>query len=401
MKVSKKEYAFRLQLGWSEAGFCMNLWGDSKWNIPYTKTAKTNLSMNIPNKITRLSALIFLSLLCLLSKAQEDQNFMNRIRYLEKTDISYQTPNRSGYDCLNAAEHANFVGSAVLSKMVQTIDQEGELLSDQMLIYEQSVHDNWMKPFNRVRIGKDHHEILNPDGTMMYRAESKKSSDSRFSSEEAEKFMQLRLNKSFYEQLRILLETEGFAVTEKGHLLVGASKFQTVIYNAILKTITLVSFDKLGHKISEEATEFVPTKEELFFPAKETKVEWILTDSGCCVRKTTAITRFDMVLQNGSTSPDNGPNDEPIDAKDDYIITVQRDGETFAILSKRYRLKPIEIAVYDLQGHVLIHTKVREGELINLPMQQRAGMYLVHIISANRHKPVIGKIIKPNSGSSL
>ena len=54
-----------------------------------------------------------------------------------------------------------------------------------------------------------------------------------------------------------------------------------------------------------------------------------------------------------------------------------------------------------MAGKKILHTQAKAGEAIQLPTAARVGMYLVHIYGKDKHKPVVGKLLKSHTGSQF
>lgn len=343
----------------------------------------------------KTTLVLLLGLLPSFVNAQSDE-FQKQLRYLEKTTANHYLPDEGDVHCLTSGELAQFSSSQALSEVVETIDLEGELLSDRTIVFEDGVRDDWMDSYHRIEVGREYVSIYAEDGSVIEQIEREEDPETLFTEQEAESYQRYSFNEEDLNQFREFLELEGFAVSDQGGVLQGSSETAMVHYNPFAKSVTTALYDSFGVKRFEQAIEFERQESDYFFPVTDTKIEWITTETGCCVKKVTVISRFDIQEAVFSSEP-FAPNPEEAD----FDIKIQEDYSSFTVTSKRFRLRPIEIKVYDLSGHTLVHTKVREGQPVSLPTEIRAGMYLVHIISANRHKPVVGKLIKPQSGTKL
>jgi len=342
--------------------------------------------------LSKLITTFFLSFFSILLQAQH-HDFIKRIRYLEKTGSNYWMQSEVS-SCLNAGESARYTGNEQLYEVIETVNQEGELLQDRRLIYEKGVRDPWMFAFHRIKVGENSLEIYNDKDELILDSPIERKSENLLPPQTASEYGSFELDDQFLEDFQSELMGKGYDIRESDGVIVASKDTQSFRYDPFAKVLSASIRYPNGLKKSEQTLEFSRTNRGFYYLSKDSKLEWMLSDSGCCLKRLTEISRFDYSEETGGSAPPDKDYGR-LGAENWFNVKVEADFSSFIVSSNRFRLMPLEVAVYNLSGEVLLKTKIREGKAIPLPLNTPAGMYLIHIISANRHSPIVYKLIKP------
>lgn len=339
-------------------------------------------------------------------RAQLPTDFITKVSYHEKKEVVYSMPSEVDLQCLTLAELSQFHNYMQSYTINEYVDLEGDLLSDKRIVDEQNVRDEWMEDFSRITVGKHSVNVYAEDGTLFHQSPREQDSNTVYlTQEQAEEYGKLVLDQEFYEDLILQLVNAGLSVVEENNLVVASNDFVTFSYNHSAKTISSTEYDSTGTKVKESLVEYGLNYEgDNYYPKTEVIYEWILTDSGCCVRKVTTIERYGYEREVYSAisearkekKPRINPLVTPIDHTAFEIVTESA-RDVFRVQSTKPSTNQLEIVVYDMAGREVLKTNAREGEAIQLPVTARKGIYLVHIVTKNSKFPIVGKVIKASS----
>jgi hypothetical protein len=362
--------------------------------------------MKKTNTLLKAGMAVTLIASCISSKAQLPTDYITKVSYVEKKEVTYSMPSAEDVSCLSLAELAQYHGYSQLYRMDEYVDLEGDLLSDKVILDEQNVRDDWMEDFSRITVGKHMVQVYAEDGSVFHESPREVDSNSVYlSPEQSEAYGALYLDQVFYDNLLSQLMNTGLVVSEGNNRIFASNPMVSFTYDHNAKTTTTTEFDSSGIKVKETLIEYATSNEgDTYYPKTEVIFEWILTDSGCCVRKITEISRYAYEREvNPVTSTAKKDKRKRLDEaltsieETDFDVVSETQRNAFRIQSAQYRNQPLEIIVYDMAGRTVMKTMVNEGEAIQLPPASRKGMYLVHIVFDKRKKPVVGKIIKSSS----
>lgn len=342
------------------------------------------------------------------TQAQLPSDYVTKVSFYEKKEVTYSLPSEVSLHCLSVAELAQYHGYMQRYTMDEYVDTDGDLLTDQKFIEEQNVRDEWMEGYTRITVGKETIDVYTAESGLRTQIPVEQDTEEvLMSNEQALNYGFLDLNDTYYLTLKNELHDLGLQVVEDGSLVSASNAFASIAYDHSTKTASAVAYDSTGLKTKESVIQYALNKEgETYYPQTETEIEWILGKNGCCIRKTTIYTRHAYsreVTQEGSQARKEEDEGTLLgaDRTTDYEVHAQQNSDVFRIVSKKFHKKEIEIIVYDMAGKRVLHTNVLEGEAVRLPKEARAGMYLVHIVSKNRHSPVVGRVIKNNMGTQF
>ena len=338
--------------------------------------------------------------------AQVPLDYVTKVSYHEKTEVSYAMVGEEDKQCLTLAELSEYHYYMQFYTMDEYVDMEGDLLTDKQFIEEQDIRDDWMAGLGRITVGKHHTEVYDNEGNLMVSKEREPEDDPSFLNHEQQlMYGTLHLDEIYIQQISTELQEMGFDVQEEENLLIARSDEHVFMYDDVSKIASTVSYDSKGVKIQETITQFEMAEEsETYFPATETTIEWFLGENGCCIRKTTVVSKYNYLVETGEEYSaerkevtDRYDSDD-LKEQDDFKILTDQESAGFRIDSKKYNNKPLDITIYDMAGKTILNKKVQEGELIKLPQTSRAGVYVVHIRTKNASKPSVGKVIKTAAG---
>lgn len=344
----------------------------------------------------------------ILSYAQLPTDYVTKVSYHEKKNVTYSLVHEGDIHCLTLSELAKYHGYMQFYTIDEYVDQEGDLLTDQVFIEERDVRDDWMEGYSRITVGKETIDVYTTESGLRTQIEIEPDEDEVFmTNEQAVSYGFLDLGQEYYTQLQDELQSLGLNVSEQDGILSANNEFIAVAYDGNTKVASTTEYDSMGLKTKESVIEYeLNTQADTYFPGTETIIEWFLGENGCCIRKITVVRRYEYmreVMVPGS--PEREESTEigvsNTSEKADYEVLSEQNSDVFRISSTKNRKKEIEIIVYDMAGKQVMHTTVIEGDAVKLPQASRAGMYLVHIVSKNRHTPVVGKVLKSNSGSQF
>lgn len=344
----------------------------------------------------------------ILGYAQLPQDYLTKVSYHEKKNVTYSLINEGDIHCLTLSELAKYHSYMQFYTMDEYVDQEGDLLTDQVFIEERDVRDDWMEGYSRITVGKETIDVYTNESGLRTQIQIEPNEVDMFmTNEQAASYGFLDLGQEYYDLLLGELQNLELIVSEQNGIISASNELVAIVYDGNTKVASTTEYDSMGLKTKESVIEYeLNTEADTYFPGTETIIEWFLGENGCCIRKTTVIRRYEYqreVMVPGS--PEREESTEigvsNTSEKADYEVLTEQNSDVFRISSKKHSKKGIEIIVYDMAGKQVMHTIVIEGDAVKLPQASRAGMYLVHIVSKNRHTPVVGKVLKSNAGSQF
>jgi hypothetical protein len=350
-----------------------------------------------------------LTSLVLCSYAQLPEDYVTKVSYHEKKEVIYSLPSEGDLGCLSLAELSQYHGYMQFYSIDEYIDTEGDLLTDQNFIEEQHVRDEWMEGYSRITVGKKSIDVYGLESGLISRTPREPDSNDVFlTAEESEKFGFFDLNLAYYDKVVAELIALGLELVEQNQFVTASNPFITISYDHNGKIASATEYDSSGLKTKESIIQYSLNEEEnTYFPETETTIEWFLGKNGCCIRKTTIITRYgyhrEMVQGSNPTLEES--NEDKLQKrnldKSDFEISVEKNRNVFRIESGRILRRKLDVVVYDMAGKMVMRKKVGIGEAIHMPATSRTGMYLVHILSDKKGHPVTGKIIMSGNGKQF
>ena len=370
--------------------------------------------MNRNNKTTKRCNLLMLGiLLTALGYAQLPEIYITKVSYREKKEVTYSLPNEGDVKSLTLAELSQYHGYMQLYTMDEYVDYNGQLHTDQNFIEERDVRDDWMESYSRVTVGTFSVDVYTKESGLRTRIPIQPDKDNVFMTlYQAANYGFLDLNENYFEELRYELELRFNQEVPYDYGVLSASNARVGVLVANLGNVIVFSvtrYDSTGVKTKESIVDYVLSDEgDTYYPKTETVIEWFLGENGRCIRKTTTITRdlyHREVAEGHSPKRENANENQTAygaasDAAD-YAVVVQENSDIFRVQSKKHRNAEVTVTVYDMAGKKILHTQAKAGEAIQLPTAARVGMYLVHIYGKDKHKPVVGKLLKSHTGSQF
>jgi|GEM_PF-1144563 len=361
------------------------------------------------NKLKRRKLLGLGVLTSLLGFAQLPQDYVTKVNYHEKKEVSYSLLSEADRNCLSLAELSQYHGYMQFYTMDEYVDSEGDLLTDQNFIEELHVRDEWMEGYSRITVGKETIDVYTTETGLRSQIQIESDeNDVYLTNEQAISYGFLDLNQDYYSRLLAELQELNLNVTNNENIITASNEVVSIVYDDNTKLASATEYDSTGLKMKESVIEYrLNEVGDTYFPETETIIEWFLGKNGCCIRKTTVITRYAYsreVTEEGSPERKGEQGTGLLTTNDDaadYKVLTEQNSDVFRISSRKFRKKEIEIIVYDMAGKKVLHSTVLEGDAVRLPQASRSGMYLVHIVSKNRHVPVVGKVIKSTTGSQF
>ena len=359
-------------------------------------------------KNKKLKGLIMLLALSTNSFGQLPTSYVTKVSYHEKKEVAYSLPTEANLNCLTLSELSRYHGYMQFYTMDEFVDEEGDLLTDQKFIEEMHVRDEWMEGYGRITVGKNSVDVYGMEsGLLLQKPRTIDSNEVFLSPLQALDYGFLNLNQGYYNQLATDLEALGLAVTQNNDLITASNSQFAITYDHTSKVASATEYDSTGIKVRESVIEYgLSNAGDTYFPETETIVEWFLGKNGCCIRKITSFKRYGYERENNqneiSDRKDNSTTLVNSSIKNsDIQIMSEENGNGFRIGSEIHHNTELGIVVYDMAGKVVLDTKVKEGDVVKLPQDYRAGMFLVHVLIDGSSVPVVGKIIKSNAGSQF
>lgn len=345
----------------------------------------------------------------MLGFAQLPDDYVTKVNYHEKKEVIYSLPGEGDLHCLTLSEVAQYHGYIQFYTMDEYVDTEGELLTDQNFIEEQNVRDEWMEGYSRITVGKETIDVYTTETGLRTQIPVQQDPEAVYlNNEQAISYGFLDLNQEYYTELHDELQTLGLSVSETGGIISAHNESVSIVYDHNTKVASSTEYDSMGLKTKESVIQYALNNNgDTYFPETETIIEWFLGKNGCCIRKTTIISRYAYTREvTQGSSPERQESKEEVDIlskvdNSDYEVHTEQNSDVFRIQSRKYGNEEMEVTVYNMAGKQVLRTNVIGGEAVQLPPASRAGMYLVHIVSKNSHTPVVGKIIKSNSGNQF
>ena len=368
---------------------------------------KPNIMKNYSKK-GALTAWMCIGILGAQIQAQNlPEDYVSKVNYYDQKVVTYELISDENVNCLTISERAQFHGFQQLYHMTEVVDQEGDLLTDKVFIDEQNVRDEWMEDFSRITVAKDSIYVYGENDSVFYSMPS--DSDKVYlSAQQAVDYGLVKMDSDFYEDLTLELLKSNFVVQNQGNRLIAHSDMVSIFMDKSTQVSGVTLYDSSGNKVEEQTMKYAAYSQEdlLFYPQEESVIEWFWSENGCCVRRATTLRRFGFQKAYGPSVSEpyrqqrreaNRSEEQAADVK----ILVEQNSSAFRIVSQEYKNQPLEIVLYDMKGKEILKKEVSEGSRVEIPHQSRAGMYLVHLKYKNRHLPISGKIIKPNSAKSF
>ena len=367
--------------------------------------------MNRNDKTTKRSNLLVLGILAAtLGYAQLPEDYLTKVSFHEKKDVTYSLPTEGDLRCLTLSELSQYHGYMQLYTMDEYVDQEGELLTDQNFIEERDVRDDWMESYSRVTVGKATIDIYTKESGLRTQIPVEQDEEAVYMTPvQAASYGFLDLDGDYYTQLKDELQELELAVEDNNGILSASNANIGIVYDGNTKIASSTEYDSTGLKTKESVLEYALTDEgDTYYPMTETVIEWFLGENGCCIRKITKIRRYAYqreVAEGYSPKRENAEGNQTAygaaNGVADYAVVAQENSDIFRVQSKKHRNAEVTVTVYDMAGKKILHTQAKAGEAIQLPTAARVGMYLVHIYGKDKHKPVVGKLLKSHTGSQF
>lgn len=352
--------------------------------------------------IKSILILTVLGFISLSSSAQLPIDYLTKVSYHEKKEVNFGIENEASLSCLNLSELAEYHDYMQFYTMDEYVDMEGDLITDQKVIEEYHVRDDWMEGYSRITVGKEMVEVFGTEGDIIHNQPREFDPEEVYLTPlEAANYGYLNLDLAHYNEAVVDLVEFGLNVTQNNEVVTGSNNLLSITYDHNVKVASTVEYDSFGLKTRESVVEYGLTYQgDTYFPKTTTIIEWFLGVNGCCIRKTTVFNRFEYERE---AMPGNGEFKSssklknPFKETGDYEILLELNTNGFRIDSKQNKDKQLDIVVYDMAGKNILEAKIQEGELVQLPSSSRTGMYLVYITSENSRIPSVGKIIKTSA----
>jgi hypothetical protein len=341
------------------------------------------------------------------SGGQPLTDYQTKISYVEVKEVKYFLTSETDYETLSIAEISKYHGYTQMYTMDEYIDLDGELLTDQKFILEYNVRDEWMEGYSRIVLGKNTIDIYGTENGLLYQTDRVYGDDdTTLTAQQAAQYGLYQLDMTYYNQLLNQLQSLGFVVNQSNFMLSASKDLLDISYDHNSKTASTVLYDSNGVKTQESMVEYVQYGSgDNYYPALETLTEWFLSENGCCVQKQTQISRYQYERDAIQSPPQSGRMLADIheekthqNSTSDFHIIQEANTNGFRVKSQSHSQQELQLKVFDMSGKIVLETRAIEGEFVHLPTSQRSGMYLVHIYHANMTHPVIGKLIKTQSG---
>lgn len=374
----------------------------------------------------------------IVSKAQLPETFITKVSYLEHTLVNYdlietnsrvltenqlEGENQPSFSdtvpCLNLSELARYHGFKKSIHLTQYIDQEGELLSDKRMLYEENVRDDWMESYSRIVLGKQFYEIYGTDDTLLYQYDKEQFEDSLYTSsqnlmspEDAANFEHYLLDDSFYFRTMndfISMESPPNTLTDSAGYLIAQFDSLTLLYDHELKIIVCTEYDWFRRlKKAETVTIFTPASEgSSFIPSTILLTEWFKSKNGCCLRKSTLTIReqFQRIVDSNYihlVQYTYAANMQRIEAPStEYEVSIIPGSDYFLIQNKKDNISSkLFIQLYDLTGKMIMSQSITRGTPVKFP-DVRAGLYIIEIFDESGKQSKIRTLLRPETSNSF
>ncbi len=383
------------------------------------------------------STLLFLGL-CLSigqqASAQLPEDYITKVTYLERKQVSFEMaagaagrfepaetgPNPAPYgrNCLTLGELSRYHAFRQDIFMTQYVDRDGELLTDKRILFEQDIRDNWMEPYTRVVLGKETYEVYGTDDKLLFRFNREELSNSAnpeprvyMRIEEGVNYQHFVLDDAYYGNLVSELQNSPVPVhrlANQSGILTAELDSATLLYDHNRKLLVVTEYDWVHENRKKETVILYDLTEDGsgYAPLQEIISEWFHTEKGCCILKTTIITREHFRREVNAAyrhliQPMQAEGTEySMKAGGDYSIHSIPGTGDFIIQSEKHKGQILHIAVYDLNGKLLGRQEVTEGTPIAFP-EVSAGLYLVQVLDKKSGRQVLHKVVKPDTGKAF
>ncbi len=364
----------------------------------------------IPN-LKHLRCLFWIFLLNLLPihiRAQLPDDYISKVQYQEKTEVVYELIDDSSYKCLSTEELSKYHSSFTIIDKCQLIDFNGELHTNDVYLEEHGVRDDWMQGIGRIYAGPEFSELYSPQEQLLYRKETEPDPDIRpITEHEALRYWNTDINDSTLLKMYVDFNNQGIPCTIKGGILNAHTEQSHFIYDHNTRTYSSTEYDVAGQKKKEHLSHYRLNDDDVHYADTEVIIEWIRTENGCCVRKTTTIYRYNYSIvihpdfQDVFEQQENTGSTTALD--NDVQITLEQIAgkEEFMVQGDRQNSRTLFVRVFDLTGRIVLETHTRTGQPIGLPQTTQTGMYLVHIFGSDQTKPLTGKVIISSSNNQF
>lgn len=263
-----------------------------------------------------------------------------------------------------------------------------------------------MPDYGKMISDKEDIKVYSESGELIYTKERAIDSNSIFlTTQQAVDYQYFALDLLFYENIKNELDTLGITYSDSSNIITANTPYQTMVYDDNIKAFLYTEYDSSLFKIKETAIEFDFTADSTSYaPVAETIVEWIITENGCCLKKTTVIHRCGflrevnpmyLTLRSKPGKHESKYKDATTDIKIAYV-----NGQDAVMLIAPDETDTYVMNIYNINGQLLVNKQVKNGEKVPLPNEARAGMYLIHIQTKDGQIKS-GKIIKVSNNNSF
>lgn len=350
--------------------------------------------------------------LVLNSKAQSSlpSDYITKHSYQEKTEVIYELVEDSTRNCLSLQELSQYHSYWTIKDIVDLVDQDGETHREEVYVEEEFVRDDWMTGYGRVYSGPNYTDVFSLENELVYRKTNDYDSlaDAPMIESEALTYGLTFFSDSTLTETQQYFTEMGITSSITGSILTASTPTLSLVYDDITKSSNSTAYDSSGLKVAEHSRTFTDNNDGKYFPHTDITIEWIRTKNGCCVRKTTIVTRTRFEF---TTHPDYEQQTD-LEAKEHNTIFGQR-GEAqffvnqivgqnaFMVSHKTSRFKKISISAYDMSGKLVLETNTTTNQPIKFPETTQTGMYLIHISYRGTLRPESCKIILPSTNNRL
>lgn len=366
--------------------------------IELMKTTKPNL--------TAFLAFMMLALAGIPSQAQLPADYTTKVSYHERKEVSYEIPGEATLKCLTLSELSRYHDYMQFYKMDEYVDRKGDLYTDQQFIEEQNVRDDWMEGYGRIVCGSKTIDIYDTDGALIHQTDRVVDPDEKFATPaESKNYGFLNFNANYYSQLMDTLKENGLQVSQLNGQIVATGHNIKYTFDQSSRTAALTEYENDGNKSAETVTSYqLNHTGDTYFPHTEVRMEWFMTENGCCIRKITKITKYyyNREVAQGNQPMIGNPADGNPSQQDDRVeILAQADGRSFRIHPSKSTQAEFRAIVYDMAGKIILEQTIQAEKRISIPTSARSGMYLIHVYAPNNPKPTVSKLILPGSGNEI
>lgn len=352
-------------------------------------------------------ALVFFKITPII--AQLPSTFITKVSFREHIEVSYEMvdePDSNGISCLTLAELAQYHFMEEESNHTEIIDEEGDLLFEKEFLIQKDIRDEWMPDYGKIISDKQDIKVFSEGGELIYTKERVIDSNSVYlTAEQAINYQYYALDHLFYENIKNELDSLEVPYSDSLNIITAVTPYQSMVYDDNIKVFLYTEYDSSFYKLKETAIEYDYTADSAgYAPVTETIIEWLITENGCCLKKTTVIHRYGFLREVNPlylslrSNPGKKESKNPDATPELHIAYVN--GQNAVMLITPNETETYVMNIYNINGQLIVNKQVKNGEKVPLPNEARAGMYLIHIQTKDGQIKT-GKIIKASNNNSF